>query len=42
MKNAAELAAFRDAGTYMSSAFLSDSSPLIFLPETKDRPMPED
>ncbi|HRH98177.1 MAG TPA: MFS transporter [Prosthecobacter sp.] len=41
MKNAAELAAFRSAGCYMSAVFLLGIVALMFLPETKDRPMPE-
>lgn len=41
MKNAAELTAFRSAGCYMSAVFLLGIVALMFLPETKDRPMPE-
>ena len=39
---AAELAAFRSAGTWMSAIFLLGLVALIFLPETKGRAMPED
>ncbi|QIF00678.1 MFS transporter [Roseimicrobium sp. ORNL1] len=39
---AAELAAFRNAGTWMSLIFLLGLVALMFLPETKDRPLPED
>jgi len=38
----AKLEAFRTACTYMSSVFLLGLVALMFLPETKDRPMPED
>ncbi len=41
MKNAAELAAFRSAGCYMSAVFLIGIIALMFLPETKGRPLPE-
>jgi MFS family permease len=41
MKNAAELAAFRSAGCYMSAVFLLGIVALMFLPETKGRPLPE-
>jgi MFS family permease len=34
--------AFRDAATYMSGIFLLGLVALLFLPETKGRPMPED
>jgi MFS family permease len=36
-----KLQAFRDACTYMSFFFLLGLVALLFLPETKDRPMPE-
>jgi len=39
---AAELAAFRNAGTWMSLIFLVGLVALFFLPETKGRPLPED
>lgn len=39
---AAELAAFRNAGTWMSLIFILGLVALMFLPETKGRPMPED
>ena len=39
---AAELAAFRNAGTWMSLIFILGLIALLFLPETKGRPMPED
>jgi MFS family permease len=39
---AAELAAFRNAGTWMSLIFVLGLIALLFLPETKGRPMPED
>ncbi len=42
MKATAELNAFRSAGCYMSSVFLLGLVALIFLPETKGRPLPED
>ncbi len=38
----AKIAAFRDAATWMSLVFLVGLVALIFLPETKGRPMPED
>jgi len=38
----AKLDAFRNAATYMSAIFLLGLVALIFLPETKGRPMPED
>jgi MFS family permease len=41
-KAAAELTAFRNAACYLSSVFLLGLVALIFLPETKDRPLPED
>jgi MFS family permease len=41
MKAAAELDAFRTAGSYMSSVFLLGIVVLMFLPETKGRPLPE-
>ncbi|HYF35408.1 MAG TPA: MFS transporter, partial [Prosthecobacter sp.] len=41
-KAAAQLDAFRNAACYISSVFLVGLIALIFLPETKDRPMPED
>ncbi|MFO1485433.1 MAG: MFS transporter [Verrucomicrobiaceae bacterium] len=41
MKNAAELDAFRSAGCYMSAVFLLGIVALLFLPETKGRPLPE-
>jgi MFS family permease len=41
MKAAAELNAFRTAGCYMSSVFLLGLVALMFLPETKGRPLPE-
>jgi hypothetical protein len=41
MKAAAELNAFRTAGSYMSSVFLLGIVVLMFLPETKGRPLPE-
>jgi MFS family permease len=40
-KAAAELAAFRNAACYLSVVFLLGLIALFFLPETKDRPMPE-
>lgn len=39
---AAELEAFRSAGTWMSMIFLLGLVALLFLPETKGRAMPED
>lgn len=39
---AAELAAFRSAGTWMCLIFLLGLVALLFLPETKGRPLPED
>ena len=42
MKATAELNAFRTAGCYMSSVFVLGLIALIFLPETKGRPLPED
>lgn len=42
MKATAELNAFRTAGCYMSSVFLLGLVALMFLPETKGRPLPED
>jgi MFS family permease len=41
MKTAAEFAAFRSAGSWLSLVFLVGLVALIFLPETKGRPMPE-
>jgi MFS family permease len=41
-KAAAKLEAFRDACGYVSAVFLLGLLALIFLPETKDRPLPED
>jgi len=41
MKAKAELDAFRTAGCYMSSVFLLGIVALMFLPETKGRPLPE-
>jgi MFS family permease len=38
----AKVDAFRNAATYMSGIFLLGIVALIFLPETKGRPMPED
>jgi hypothetical protein len=38
----AKLEAFRNAATYMSAIFLLGLVALFFLPETKDRPLPED
>lgn len=38
----AKIDAFRNAATYMSAIFLLGLIALIFLPETKGRPMPED
>ena len=42
MKATAELNAFRTAGCYMSAVFLLGLIALMFLPETKGQPMPED
>jgi hypothetical protein len=39
---AAKLDAFRTACSYISVVFLFGLVALIFLPETKDRPLPED
>jgi MFS family permease len=41
-KAAAQLEAFRNAACYISGVFLLGLVALFFLPETKDRPMPED
>jgi MFS family permease len=41
MRATAELNAFRTAGSYMSAVFLLGLVALMFLPETKGRPMPE-
>ena len=41
-KAAAKMDAFRNAASYMSVVFLVGLIALIFLPETKGRPMPED
>lgn len=38
----AKIEAFRNAATYMSAIFLIGLVALMFLPETKGRPMPED
>lgn len=38
----AKIEAFRNAATYMSAIFLLGLVALIFLPETKGRPLPED
>ena len=38
----AKIEAFRNAATYMSAIFLLGLVALLFLPETKGRPMPED
>jgi MFS family permease len=40
--NEAKLAAFRNACTFMSTIFLLGLVALVFLPETKGRPLPED
>ena len=42
LKATAELNAFRSAGSYLSLIFLVGLIALIFLPETKGRPLPED
>jgi len=42
MKATAELNAFRSAGSYMSAIFLLGLIALIFLPETKGQPLPEE
>jgi MFS family permease len=41
-KAAAKMDAFRNAASYMSAVFLIGLVALIFLPETKGRPLPED
>jgi MFS family permease len=41
-KAAAELTAFRNAACYLSLVFLLGLVALLFLPETKGRPLPED
>jgi MFS family permease len=41
MKTKAEIDAFRNAGSWMSLIFLVGLVALLFLPETKNRPMPE-
>ena len=38
----AKIEAFRNAATYMSAIFLLGLVALLFLPETKGRPLPED
>src|SRR4051812_37497960 len=38
----AKIDAFRNAATYMSAIFLLGIIALAFLPETKDKPLPED
>jgi MFS family permease len=38
----AKIEAFRDAATYMSAVFLLGLVALLFLPETKGKPLPED
>ena len=38
----AKIEAFRNAATYMSAIFLVGLIALLFLPETKGRPLPED
>jgi MFS family permease len=40
--DAAKLTAFRTAACYLSAVFLVGLVALIFLPETKDQPLPED
>ncbi len=42
MQKAAELDAFRDAACYLAAIFFVGILVLPFLPETKDRPLPED
>lgn len=42
MKATAELNAFRTAGCYMSAVFLLGLVALMFLPETKGQPLPEE
>lgn len=41
-KAAAKLSAFRDATMWLTSVFFVGIVVLLFLPETKDRPLPED
>jgi hypothetical protein len=41
-KAAAKVEAFRTACSWLSLVFLLGLVALIFLPETRDRPMPED